>query len=265
MLKRRIIPIILIKEGQIVQSKGFSRHQFIGDPIKSVERYSEWNADEIIYLNISPNHDYSSNHREDINTINYTDFSSLIDKIAAKNFCPITVGGGIKTMEMVDSLFKSGADKLSFCSSFVHGDYKLINYTRERYGDQAVVIVLDVIKIEGGYFIYDYTTGNRTDISLIQALNTAENIGVGEILIQDVLSDGRKQGFDIELFNWAARATTLPIIALGGAGSPDHFFELFSSTEVDAAAAANYFQHTELSIKHTRNELKINKQLNYIR
>lgn len=265
MLKRRIIPVILIKEGQIVQSKGFTRHQFIGDPIKSVERYSQWNADEIIYLNISPNHDYSSNHRDDINTIDYNDFASLIAKISAKNFCPITVGGGIKSKEMVDKLFRSGADKISFCSSFIHKDYSLIDYTRERYGNQAVVVVLDVIKADDGYLLFDYTTGKTTDISLAHALIEAKNIGVGEILIQDVLRDGRKGGFDIELYNWAAKATSLPVIALGGAGSPDDFFELFSATEVDAAAAANYFQHTELSIKLTRNELKINRKLSYIR
>lgn len=265
MKKRRIIPVILLKEGQIVQSKQFKRHQNIGDPFKSVSRYSEWNADELIYLNISPDHLYSQNHRSDINSSNYSDFSELTNIISHNNLCPITIGGGIKSLDDVNELFKNGADKISFCSQVIDHNYQLFNQISNIYGCQALVAVLDIIKIDETYFLYDYRTKKALDITLVEMIRNVENWGFGEIVVQDVLQDGRKRGYDIDLFKLASDSTNLPVVALGGAGSLEDFDLLFENTNVDAVAAANFFQHQELSVINLRKFLSINKKHKYIR
>ena len=265
MKKRRIIPVILLKEGQIVQSKQFKRHQNIGDPFKSVSRYSEWNADELIYLNISPHHQYSKNHRSDINSSNYNNFNELTNTVSINNLCPITIGGGIKDIDDVHQLFKNGADKISFCSQVVDNNFQLFNQISNIYGCQALVAVLDTIKIDETYFLYDYRIKKALDITLLEMISNVEQWGFGEIVVQDVLQDGRKRGYDIDLFRLASDSTNLPVVALGGAGSLEDFDLLFENTNVDAVAAANFFQHQELSVINLRKFLSINKQHKYIR
>lgn len=265
MKKRRIIPVILLKEGQIVQSKQFKRHQNIGDPFKSVSRYSEWNADELIYLNISPNHLYSQNHRSDINSGNYSDFSELTKIISQNNLCPITIGGGIKNLSDAHQLFKNGADKISFCSQIIDHNYQLFSQISNIYGCQALVAVLDIIKINERYFLYDYRTQKALEFTLLQMISKVEEWGFGEIVVQDVLQDGKKRGYDIDLFKLASDSTNLPVVALGGAGNLEDFDLLFENTNVDAVAAANFFQHQELSVINLRKYLSINKKHKYIR
>ena len=263
MLKRRIIPVVLLKEGQIVQSKGFKRHQVIGDPIQSIERYSDWNADEIMYINISPDYSYSERHRDDIKMKGYSSFPELIGLIAEKNFCPLAVGGGIKQPQDVDNLFLSGADKITFCSAIIDSNHEILKYTIQKYGSQATVVVLDVFKNGLDYFIYDYRSRSQTAFPVLEAIRLCEEIGVGEIVVQDVQSDGRKLGMDIELFKMVSDSTRIPIIALGGIGSEYDFLDVFESTNVSAVAAANYFQHTELSFERVRRFLK--SKVEYIR
>lgn len=263
MLKRRIIPVILLKEGQIVQSKGFKRHQVIGDPIQSIERYSDWNSDEIMYINISPEHSYNERHRHDIKMKGYSSFPELIGLIAEKNFCPFSVGGGIKSPKNVDDLFQSGADKLTFCSPLLDSNLDTIKYTIGKYGSQATIVIIDVYKKDSEYFVYDYRSGLPTSTLVLDAIKLCEEIGVGEIVVQDVQSDGKKLGMDIELFRIVSNSTRIPIIALGGIGSEFDFLDVFESTNVAAVAAANFFQHTELSVERVRKFLK--SKLNYIR
>ena len=265
MKKRRIIPVILLKEGQIVQSKQFKRHQFIGDPFKSVSRYSEWNADELIYLNISPNHEYKQNHRFDINSENYSDFSELTNIISNNNLCPITIGGGINNLQNANKLFKNGADKISFCSQIIDQNNELFNQISNIYGSQALVAVLDSIKVKETYHLYDYRTKKILDITLLEMISKIEEWGFGEIVIQDVTQDGKKRGYDIDLFKFASDNTNLPVVALGGAGSLEDFDLLLEKTNVDAVAAANFFQHQELSVINLRKYLSITKQRKYIR
>lgn len=265
MKKRRIIPVILLKEGQIVQSKEFRRHQFIGDPFKSVSRYSEWNADELIYLNISPDHKYTQNHRADINSDNYSSFAELTKIISDSNLCPITIGGGISCLDDANELFKNGADKISFCSQVLDENYNLFNQISSIYGCQALVAVLDSVKVDNTYYIYDYRTKKTLDITLLDMISKVEEWGFGEIVIQDVIQDGKKRGFDIDLFKLASNYTNLPVIALGGAGNLEDFDLLFENTNVDAVAAANYFQHQELSVVNLRKYLSVTKKRKYIR
>ena len=263
MLKKRIIPVILIKEGQIVQSKGFSRHQNIGDPIQSIERYSDWNSDEIMYMNISPEHTYEEVHRNDIKMKSYSSFPELIGLISEKNFCPFSVGGGIRSTSDVDKLFLHGADKVTFCSALLDSNLDVIKYTIKRYGGQAILIVLDIYKEGDEYYLYDYRSKLVTSVLVLDALKLCEKLGVGEIVVQDVRNDGKKMGMDIELFRVVSDSTRIPVIALGGIGSEFDFLDVFESTNVAAIAAANFFQHTELSVERVRKYLKT--KVNYIR
>jgi cyclase len=255
MRKRRIIPVILLKEGQIIQSKKFSKHQFIGDPVNSVKRYSSWNADEIIYLNISGDWKYEQAHRKDIKTAQYGDFFELIKKVAAQNLCPITFGGGLHSFSDVQKCFENGADKVCFCSAYIDKEIELFDITRKTYGQQAMVIVFDTLKINNEWYIYDYRKNTVTNEKLEEGIRNAEHIGFGEILIQDVGRDGQKNGFDIELFSFATELSSIPILALGGAGDQEHFEELLEKTTVDAICGANYFQHFELSVIKLRSNL----------
>ena len=161
-------------------------------------------------------------------------------------FIPITLGGGIDNQEIAKKFFQNGADKISFCSQVIDHNYQLFNQISNIYGCQALVAVLDIIKIDETYFLYDYRTKKALDITLVEMIRNVEKWGFGEIVVQDVLQDGRKRGYDIDLFRLASHSTNLPVVALGGAGSLEDFDLLFENTNVDAVAAANFFQHQEL-------------------
>ena len=265
MKKKRIIPVILLKNSQVIQSKCFNRHQFIGNPFESIVRYSNWNSDEIIYLNINSDFNGVENMRVDLNDFSYNNYSELTNKISEINLCPITIGGGIHNLNDARSLFLNGADKISFCSEILDRNINLFNSIYTIYGSQSLVAVLDIIKENDKYYLFDYRKKINTFIKLIDGIRMVEDFGFGEIVIQDILNDGKKQGFDLDLFKFASVKTNLPVIALGGAGDPKHFFELFENTDVDGAAAANYFQHSELSILKLREVLINDYNLKYIR
>lgn len=255
MVKRRIIPVILYKDGHIVQSKYFSRHQLIGDPFKTVNRYSDWYSDELIYLDISRNTNLKINSRNDTNSLKFNGLKELVKNIAENNFCPITIGGGIHDEETAISLFELGADKISFCSAIIDNNESLIRAIAKRYGSQSLVAIVDIYRNNEDYFVFDYRSGECTNISLNEILKRVQKMNFGEIVVQDVKNDGKKHGFDLELFKIAAKISRLPLIALGGAGAVEDFHEILEVTDVSGVAASNFFQHTELSVKKVHSEL----------
>lgn len=244
MLKKRIIPVILLKNGVIVQSRKFLRHQLIGTPTASVERLSNWNSDELIYLDISQKSGYDLN-RSDLNHPEFENISDIVKLVSRKCLMPLTFGGGIRTFKDIELRISGGSDKVSVNTlSFEKLD--IIESAANTFGSQAIVISLDVKLVDNKYILFK---GGRmqSDVDLNSHIKRCQDVGVGEFIINSMDRDGSGIGFDIDLINRVCDQTSLPVIALGGAGNWEHFSEVLTKTNASAVAAANIFQHTENS------------------
>lgn len=238
MVKKRIIPVILLRDGRIVQSRRFCRYNILGDPTPAVERISSWSSDELIYLDITDGEDP---HAEP------ADFRPLIQAISKKCSVPLTFGGGIRSMEDVRLRLRHGADKVTLNSMAVDHP-ELIRQIAEAFGAQCLVVSMDVkILDDGSYEVYKcgrVPTGYAPE----NFARKVEQLGAGEILLNSVDRDGTGQGFDLELIQKVCSSVQIPVIAMGGAGDWTHFAEVLSGTHVSAVAAANIFQHSENSV-----------------
>lgn len=259
MVKKRIIPVILLKNGIIVQSRLFSRYQPIGNPIASVERFSNWESDELIYLDISSEGGYDI-RRNDLTYSKFETLPKMINLISEKCFMPLTFGGGIRTIEDVEIRLKNGADKITLNTMAIENT-EFITEVAKKYGSQAVVVSIDVKETENkNYLVYK---GGKEPTSLDPrafALK-CEDFGAGEILLNAIDRDGTKTGFNINLINYVNDQLHIPLIAVGGAGNWEHFEEVLNKTDVSALAAANIFQHSENSVFNCRKYL-FEKELN---
>jgi len=245
MLKRRIIPVILLRNGRIVQSRKFSRYNILGDPTPAVERISNWSSDELIYLDITDRSDpYST----------ICDFDQLIRSVASKCSVPLTFGGGIASVADAAKRLKSGADKITLNTAAILQP-KLITAIAREFGSQCVVVSVDIqINSKGDYEIYRcgrYPTG----ISPVEFVLKSQDLGAGEILLNSVDRDGTGTGFDLELIQLVVDSLAIPVIAMGGAGGWQHFADALKNTNVSAVAAANIFQHTENSVYQCKDYL----------
>lgn len=250
MLKRRIIPVILLRNGVIVQSKLFKRHQPLGTPTAIVERLANWESDEVIYLDISPDSAYDLN-RDDLNHPSFSSIEEIIKLVSKKCQMPLSFGGGIKNMSAVDLRIKNGADKITI-NSLALENPDFITEVSTKFGSQCVVISIDVNKEENGeYFVYKRGK-EKTSWKPDAFAQLCESKGAGEILLNAIHRDGTKLGFDIELINLVCSAVKIPVIAMGGAGTWEHFEEVLIKTSAAAVAAANIFQHTENSVYHCK-------------
>lgn len=246
MLKKRVIPVILLRNGLIVQSRAFKRYQSIGSPTAAVERLSSWQSDELIYLDISSSSTYDLN-RDDLN---HPAFSSIIDiiKLVSKRCqMPLTFGGGIRTIEDVNFRLKNGADKITL-NSIAIDNIDMITKIANMFGSQCIVVSIDVKKNEKDMPIVYKRGKEATNFKPVEFAKMVENAGAGEILLNSVDLDGSGNGFDLELINEVAQNIKIPLIALGGAGNWGHFYEVLSKTKASAVAAANIFQHSENSM-----------------
>jgi len=245
MLKKRIIPVILLRDGRIVQSRRFSRYNILGDPTPAVERISNWMSDELIYLDITDPEDTYLQH---------ADLESLVQEVALKCSVPLTFGGGIRTLEQANALLRKGADKVSL-NTATFDRPALVTAIASEFGSQCVVASIDARRTGSGKF-EAYKGGHiPTGTSPIEHAKKLEDLGAGEILLNSIDRDGTGRGFDLDLINSVASAVSLPIIALGGAGSWEDFSSVLSSTDACAVAAANIFQHTENSVYECRKYL----------
>lgn len=252
MLKKRIIPVILLRNGVIVQSRRFKRYQALGNPTAAVERLSSWNSDELIYLDISPSNSYDMG-RADLNNPNYGTYEDLIRLIASKCFIPLTFGGKIRDMEDVKMRLKNGADKVTFNTAAIDSP-ELITKCSNEFGKQFVVVSIDALKKKSGGYHVMKGGKVRTEISPVELAKKVEQLGAGEILLNSVEQDGTGTGFDLDLIQSVTESVKVPIIALGGAGSWEHFEEVLK-TDASAVAAANIFQHSENSIYNLKKYL----------
>lgn len=249
MKKKRIIPVILLRDGQIVQSRFFKEFKNLGNPFKAVERFSNWDADELIYLEISQN---KARGRTDLNSTEYHSSVELLQQIAESASMPITFGGGIRSILDIEMRISNGADKVSI-NTLLFDSPDLVLEASVEFGSQALVASVDVSMFEAKYCVF--YQGVNTKIEISDWVSRITSLGVGEILLNVIERDGSKEGFAIDLYKEVSLYSDIPIIALGGAGSWKHFAELLEETEVDAVAGANIFQFQDQSVYHARSFL----------
>ena len=241
MFTKRIIPCLDVKNGRVVKGVNFVDLKDAGDPVEIAEAYDKAGADELVFLDITATSD-------DRGTV-----VDMVRRVAEKVFIPFTVGGGIRTVEDFKVLLREGADKISINSSAINRP-ELISEAAEKFGSQCVVVAIDARRREDGTGWNVYKNGGRIDTGLdaIEWAKKADRLGAGEILLTSMDCDGTKSGYDIELTRQIAESVSIPVIASGGAGTMEHFYDALIEGEADAALAASLFHYKELEI----NELK---------
>lgn len=244
MFTKRIIPCLDVKDGRVVKGVNFVDLKDAGDPVEIAAAYDKAGADEVVFLDITA----SSDHR---NTV-----VDMVRQVAANVFIPFTVGGGIRTVEDFRVLLREGADKISINSSAINRP-ELISEAADKFGSQCVVVAIDVKKRADGSGWNVYKNGGRIDVGLdaIAWAKRAEALGAGEILLTSMDCDGTKAGYDIALTRQIAEAISIPVIASGGAGTKEHFFDALAEGKADAALAASLFHYKELEIQEVKDYL----------
>lgn len=241
MFTKRIIPCLDVHNGRVVKGVNFVDLIDAGDPVEIAKAYDAAGADEIVFLDITA----SSDERETV--------VDMVRKVAANVFIPFTVGGGIRTVEDFKVLLREGADKISINSSAINRP-ELIREAAEKFGSQCVVVAIDAKKRADGTGWNIYKNGGRVDVG-IDAVEWAKKVGAlgaGEILLTSMDGDGTKAGYDLELTRAIAEAVSIPVIASGGAGTLEHFYEALTEGKADAALAASLFHFKELEIKEVK-------------
>ena len=260
MLKKRIIPVILLKNGRVVQSKLFKRHQVLGNSSLIASRFSNWNVDELIILDISREKKYDIN-REDLNYQNLDSILAIFKDFSRKSFMPLTLGGGVKTLSDIEDRLRAGADKVAINSAAIHQP-DFLEKAAGRFGSQALVASIDALEL--GTDCWEVFTDfgkTATGLNPLNAAQRLESAGAGEILVNSINRDGQCQGFDMPLISAVTESVNVPVIGLGGGGTTQHFVECFENTKVSALAASNIFQYTEqavFNLNHELNTLGIN-------
>lgn len=234
MLKTRLIPCIITKNELVVQSFGFKKYLPIGNVKTAIEFFVNWDVDEIVIIDIDATRESRSPNID------------LVKWAAKECFVPLTVGGGINSLEHIKALLRAGADKVCV-NSIARENLEFITESSDIYGDQCITVSVDVIKINDKYHVYNHITRNHIDLDLITYLNNIEDAGAGEILLNSIDRDGYRQGYDIELLKLVSSSVKIPVIALGGVGRFEHLADAVTKGGCQAVAAANIFQHVEHS------------------
>ncbi len=246
MKKKRLIPVLLLRNGWLVQSKNFSEYQNLGNPITSVERLSEWASDELIYLDISRDDNYDIN-RTDQGYPNRSNFLDIISDVSKVTFMPITVGGKINSIKNIEDRLKLGADKIAINTKAIE-DPNFIKLASKEFGAQCIVVSVDFYRTENKYKIFNNKTQNIIDTNILDYLKLIQDNGAGELFLNSVNRDGKGNGYDIDFYNQISNSINIPLIACGGAGDWYDMYDIFSETEVDAVAAANIFHYRDQSV-----------------
>ena len=243
MVKTRIIPCLDVKDGRVVKGINFLNLIDAGDPVEQAKHYSENGADEICFLDISA----SLENRDTI--------VNVVKKTANEVFIPLTVGGGISSIENRKALLKAGADKVSINSAAIKNP-NIIKEASEYFGNQCIVVAVDVKKHNNDWFVYSHGGTKKTDLLALSWIEKAQELGAGEILLTSMDKDGTKSGFDNELLSKVSEFIKIPVIASGGVGTLDHFYDGVVKGKADALLAASVFHFNEISIKEVKEYLK---------
>ena len=243
MVKKRIIPCLDVKNGRVVKGINFLNLIDAGDPVEQAKHYSENGADEICFLDISA----SLENRDTM--------VNVVKKTANEVFIPLTVGGGISSIENIQVLLKAGADKVSINSAAIK-DPNIIKEASEYFGNQCIVVAVDAKKHNNDWFVYSHGGTKKTNLLALNWIEKVQNLGAGEILLTSMDKDGTKSGFDNELLSKVSEFLKIPLIASGGVGSLDHFYDGVAKGKADALLAASVFHFNEISIKEVKKHLK---------
>lgn len=240
MLAKRIIPCLDVKDGRVVKGVNFVGLRDAGDPVELAKYYSDAGADEIVFLDITATHEARKT------------VADVVERTAEQVFVPLTVGGGIRTLEDFQVLLRAGADKISVNSAAVR-DPELIARAAERFGSQCVVLAIDAKRRENGRFEVVVNGGRVfTGLDAVEWAREGERLGAGEILLTSMDADGTKAGFDLDMTRTVTQAVSIPVIASGGGGSLEHFAQVFEQTGCDAALAASLFHFGELTVEQVK-------------
>ncbi len=242
MLVKRIIPCLDIKDGKVVKGTNFVNLRDAGDPVVLARKYAQDRADELVFLDIQATLD------------NRKTLVDLVERVARELDIPFTVGGGIKSVAIANEILRAGADKISVNSAaFIRP--QLIQELSAKFGSQCVVVAIDAKEIDGQWIVH--TSGGKVaqDKLLVDWAKQAETLGAGEILFTAMNADGTKNGFAMDALSELSEALKVPIIASGGAGTSDHFVDLFKNSGADAALAASVFHFKQIAIPTLKKEL----------
>lgn len=243
MLTKRIIPCLDVKDGRVVKGVNFKGLSDVENPVTLAEYYSESGADELVFYDITAS--YEGRRL----------FTDILVETASRVFIPLTVGGGINTLEDFDRVLKCGADKVSVNSGAIKNP-SLIKEAAKKYGTQCVVLSTDVKRVNGEYHVFSKGGREDTGMEAISWIKKCVSDGAGEVVVNSIDTDGVKKGFDIDLLKEVCDSVSVPVIASGGAGSADDFINLFLDIPlVDAGLAASIFHYKELTIEELKKEL----------
>jgi imidazole glycerol phosphate synthase subunit hisF (EC 4.1.3.-) len=243
MLAKRIIPCLDVDKGRVVKGVKFQNLRDAGDPVEVAKSYEEQSADELVFLDITA----SAEERKIM--------IEVVQRVAETIFIPFTVGGGVSSLEDIRRLLSAGADKVSINTAAVKNP-QLIYESAKRFGSQCIVVAIDAKRSQRGWEVYIHGGRTPTGFDAVEWAKRVESLGAGEILLTSMDADGTKKGYDIELCRAVASAVSIPVIASGGAGTMEHFYEVFTKTNVDAALAASLFHFKEVSIPELKAYLK---------
>ncbi len=245
MLTKRIIPCLDVNNGRVVKGINFVNLKDAGDPVEVGAAYSRAGADELVFLDIT-----ASNERR-------ATVVDMVREVAKKVFIPFTVGGGIRTIDDFRAVLREGADKIAVNSAAIERP-ELIAEAADKFGSQCVVLAMDAKRREDGSGWNVYKYGGRIDVGFdaIEWVKRAVDLGAGEVLVTSMDCDGTKNGYDIELTRQISEAVSVPVIASGGAGTMEHFYDALTTGKADAALAASLFHYKELEIMDLKRYLK---------
>lgn len=243
MITKRIIPCLDVKDGRVVKGVNFLGLSDISSPVKLAKYYSDCGADELVFYDITASAEGRAL------------FTDILAEVASTIFIPLTVGGGINTLNDFDRVLKCGADKVSVNSGALKTP-TLISAAAKKYGNQCVVLSVDAKRVNGQYHVFAKGGREDTGLDAIEWIKQGVDLGAGEIVLNSIDTDGVKQGFDLEMLAAVCDSVDVPVIASGGAGCPEHFISLFHSIpKADAGLAASIFHFGEVKIPDLKREL----------
>ena len=243
MITKRIIPCLDVKDGRVVKGVNFLGLADVSSPIKLAEYYSKCGADELVFYDITASYEGRAL------------FTDILREVASKIFIPLTVGGGINTIEDFDRVLKCGADKVSVNSGAIRNP-ELISEAAQKYGNQCVVISADVKRVDGVFRVFAKGGRENTGMEAISWIKKCVELGAGEVVVNSIDTDGVKQGFDLEMLSAVCDVVSVPVIASGGAGCKEDFIKLFNTLpKVDAGLAASIFHFGEVAIPDLKKQM----------
>lgn len=245
MITKRIIPCLDVRDGRVVKGINFEGIKDVASPVELAKLYNESGADELVFYDITASHEGRAL------------FTDILEQAASEVFIPLTVGGGINTLEDFDRVLKCGADKVSVNSGAIKNP-DLIKKAAKKYGDQCVVLSMDVKRVDGKFRVFQNGGRINTGIDALEWAVFGQKNGAGELVVNSIDTDGVKNGFDIEMLRAVSQLVTIPVIASGGAGKKEDFLDLFNADVADAGLAASIFHFKQVNIKDLKHYLREN-------